>query len=89
MGIQRKIHKPKKEVAQPAALADTGIMFESKFRVFILVPVQGGTTPDVAVSKFRWEMQRLRTRANRPSLYDLHKASLKIKENMENNNAAL
>ena len=84
---QEPIKAPK--MLSKAAIVDTGIMFEEKFRVFIMVPEQLAIPPKAAVAKFRWEMHQLKTLASRPSIYDLYTASLGIKEKFVNQESIL
>lgn len=72
----------KKGPIEPTVMTDTGILFEGKFRLFILIPVSAGMPPEVVRSKFQWEMQQLKDLANRPSLYEVHAHSMELAEKL-------
>lgn len=76
-----KLPKPKK-VLTKVSLTDTGIMFEG-VKVALLVPHNMGVPPKAMADRFQKEMNLLVERANRPSMYDIHQASLAIQKKME------
>lgn len=73
--------KPKK-VLTKVSLTDTGIMFEG-VKVALLVPHTHNLSPKIMAKRFKDEMNLIVERANRPSMFEIHQASLVLQEKME------